>query len=164
MSPVTIRPVRAGDGAACARLWREFGRALAERMPSEFREPDEEGLAEWFEAGIAASGPHVLRALAQVGDDSVGLVHAFIRPPHDPPGAALNLGQLASRVVLDDLVVLEAMRGRGIGEQLVRYVEGWAREHGAKGVMLNSDPDGPARRFYERLGFTIAGAVYVKRL
>ena len=166
MSPpqVSIRAAREGDGPACARLWIEFGRALAQRMPSRFREPDPDGLVEWFERGIEASGPTVLRALAEVEGEIVGLAHAIVRSPHDPPGPALMPGQLQARVVLEDVVVAEAMRGRGIGTALVRHVERWGREQGARGMMLNSDPDGPVRRFYERLGFEIDAALYPKSL
>jgi GNAT superfamily N-acetyltransferase len=156
--------MRSGDGAACAKLWIEFGRALASRMPDRFREPEERGLDVWFEQQIAETPPGALRALAEVEGVAVGLAHAVLRPPHEPAGSALMPAHLQPRAVLEDIVVAETLRNRGIGEQLVRYVEDWARAHGAKAIMLNSDPEGPVRRFYERLGYGISAALYDKEL
>lgn len=160
----SIREVRAGDGSACASLWTSFGKALAERMPDRFRVPDAEGLAEWFEGQIASTGPGVLRALAEVDGRPAGLAHAILRLPHEPPGPALLIDSLAPRVVLEDIVVSEDLRSRGVGSTLVGHVEAWGRSHGARMMMLNSDVDGPLRAFYERLGFTISAAVYAKPL
>lgn len=161
---LTVREARAGDGEACARLWIEFGRALAHRMPGQFREPEQPGLADWFEVGIAQTGPGVLRAMAEVGGEVVGLAHALIRKPSDPPGVALAVTSLQARVSLEDLVVAEPIRGEGVGTALVRYVQEWGRANGATAMTLSSDADGPARRFYERLGFVIEGAMYGKEL
>lgn len=164
MDEPAIRDMRPGDGLACAGLWISFGRALAERMPDRFRVPSETGLAEWFEGEIAGTGPGVLRALAVVAGVPAGLAHAVIRPPQGPPGPALMPGALSTRAVLEDIVVAEGFRSRGVGAALVRHVEGWARTHGAQGIMLNSDTEGPVRAFYERLGYSISAALYAKRL
>lgn len=159
-----IRDVAPGDGAACARLWTSFGTALAERMPGRFRAPDAEGLAEWFEGEIASTGPGVLRALALASGEPVGLAHAVLRSPSDPSGATILIDALATRVILEDLVVVESARTRGVGSALVRHAEEWGRSHGARRMTLHSDPEGPMRAFYERLGYTISAATYDKRL
>lgn len=158
-----VRPVRAGDGAACAALWTEFGRALAERDPG-FREPEQEGLADWFERAIADVPPHALRLIAEAEGAAIGLAHARIRAPQDPPGPALIRAALATRLVLEDIVVARGWRDRGAGTLLLRHVETWGRERGAASMMLNSHAEGPARRFYERDGFAIIGALYGKDL
>ncbi len=164
MEGLTFRQARQGDGDACARLWRDFGRALTERMPHLFREPEIEGLADWFESQIASGGPQILRAVAEIEGGIVGLAQAMIRPPMDPPGAALLQASLRTRVILEDLVVMTHARRQGIGEALLRYVESWGRSHQATVMQLSSDADGPARRFYERLGFTVDGASYSRSI
>ena len=59
------------------------------------------------------------------------------------------------RAVVEDVVVDDAWRGRGIGELLVRRLLELAREKGARGVSLTSNPDrAAANRLYVRLGFT----------
>jgi GNAT superfamily N-acetyltransferase len=52
------------------------------------------------------------------------------------------------------LVVDEAHRGRGIGEQLVYHVESWARERGLGVIRVRSNVTRErTHAFYERLGY-----------
>jgi len=58
------------------------------------------------------------------------------------------------RAHVEDIVVDEAVRGQGIGEALVRHALGVAREAGANGVALTSNPRREAAiRLYRRVGF-----------
>ena len=58
------------------------------------------------------------------------------------------------RARIEDVVVDEALRGRGIGEALVRYALSLARDAGADGVALTTNPRREAaNRLYQRLGF-----------
>lgn len=160
---VVVRPAESGDGAACADLWVEFGRALAERDDG-FREPIRIGLDGWFEEQIVATPPTVLRVLAFDGERAVGLAQAILALPGSNPGAALRDDMTEPRVKLEDLVVAEGFRDRGIGASLLEHVLSWGREHGATSALLSSDPEGAPRRFYERHGFEIIAATYGKRL
>jgi len=55
---------------------------------------------------------------------------------------------------IEDVVVDEAMRGKGIGEALVRYALDLAHDAGADGVALTTNPRREAaNRLYQRLGF-----------
>lgn len=58
------------------------------------------------------------------------------------------------RAVIEDVIVDESVRGRGIGEALVRRGLEIAREKGASGVTLTSNPKREAaNRLYQRMGF-----------
>ena len=58
------------------------------------------------------------------------------------------------RARVEDLVVDESMRGKGIGEALMRHTLNIARDAGADGVALTSNPKREAaNRLYQRLGF-----------
>ncbi len=58
------------------------------------------------------------------------------------------------RARIEDVVVDEAMRGKGIGEALVRFALNMARDAGADGVALTTNPRREAaNRLYQRLGF-----------
>ncbi len=58
------------------------------------------------------------------------------------------------RAWIEDVVVDEAARGRGVGEALNRYAVGVAAERGAGKVDLTSRPSRQgANRLYQRLGF-----------
>jgi ribosomal protein S18 acetylase RimI-like enzyme len=59
------------------------------------------------------------------------------------------------RAIVEDVVVDEAWRGRGIGEHLVRRLLDLARQKGARGVSLTSNADrAAANRLYLRVGFS----------
>jgi ribosomal protein S18 acetylase RimI-like enzyme len=58
------------------------------------------------------------------------------------------------RARVEDVVVDESLRGKGIGEALMRYALNLARDAGADGVALTSNPRREAaNRLYQRLGF-----------
>ena len=58
------------------------------------------------------------------------------------------------RARIEDVVVDESARGKGLGEQLVKEALRLAKERGARSVSLTSRPDREAaNRLYERLGF-----------
>jgi ribosomal protein S18 acetylase RimI-like enzyme len=58
------------------------------------------------------------------------------------------------RAHIEDVVVEEAMRGKGIGTALMRYALNMAQEAGANGVALTANPRREAaNRLYQRLGF-----------
>jgi len=60
------------------------------------------------------------------------------------------------RAHIEDVVVEESMRGNGIGEELIRHALRVARDSGADGVALTSNPKREAaNRLYQRLGFKI---------
>jgi ribosomal protein S18 acetylase RimI-like enzyme len=58
------------------------------------------------------------------------------------------------RARIEDVVVDEVVRGKGVGEALVRRALNMARDAGADGVALTSNPKREAaNRLYQRLGF-----------
>jgi ribosomal protein S18 acetylase RimI-like enzyme len=60
------------------------------------------------------------------------------------------------RSIIEDVIVDEKMRRRGIGEALLRRAIDLARQAGAGGVALTSNPQREAaNRLYESLGFTL---------
>ena len=66
-----------------------------------------------------------------------------------------SLWQDAPDCNLEDLYVEDSARGHGLGAALVRACVDRARERGARRIELDvNDANEPARRLYERLGFT----------
>jgi GNAT superfamily N-acetyltransferase len=60
----------------------------------------------------------------------------------------------APAVLVEDLIVEEAERGRGVGRLLLRALEAWARERGATRLQLLADRGNEqALAFYARLGW-----------
>ncbi len=68
---------------------------------------------------------------------------------------SIVMSTLDRNVYLEDLVVDEARRGNGIGEQIFAYVKEWGRHKGCRRLeFTSSNHDGKvgARDFYERQG------------
>lgn len=60
------------------------------------------------------------------------------------------------RAIIEDVIVDRSARGQGIGESLVQNLLNLAREKGAKGVGLTSNPRREAaNRLYQRMGFNL---------
>lgn len=60
------------------------------------------------------------------------------------------------RSIVEDLVVDEKMRRQGTGKALLEYAIRLAREAGASGVSLTSNPQRQAaNRMYQSMGFTL---------
>lgn len=57
-------------------------------------------------------------------------------------------------VLLEDVIVSAAYRGRGLGRRLVEHILAWAAANGWPRVTLLADKDNaPALAFYRKLGF-----------
>jgi len=58
------------------------------------------------------------------------------------------------RALVGGLVVDESFRFKGIGRQLMKKSESWAREHGCKAIAVKSSAKRiESHSFYEKLGF-----------
>jgi ribosomal protein S18 acetylase RimI-like enzyme len=95
------------------------------------------------ELGEIVDNPNSVLFVARAGHDVVGsLTLAFYRIP------------TGLKSWIEDVVVDEAGRGRGVGEALNRAALDEARRRGAKDVSLTSRPSREAaNRLYQRIGF-----------
>jgi ribosomal protein S18 acetylase RimI-like enzyme len=60
------------------------------------------------------------------------------------------------RSIIEDVIVDESMRRRGIGEELMRHAIEVARAAGAEGVSLTSNPQRvAANKLYQSMGFEL---------
>jgi GNAT superfamily N-acetyltransferase len=65
---------------------------------------------------------------------------------------------------IEDVVVDQAWRGRGIGRALLAAAEAWARGRGAvRCALLADETNLPALDFYDRLGFTRTRLVWLAK-
>ena len=95
-----------------------------------------------------------------VGSDASMLVAARDPDENSPIAGILCLTvyrvPTGMRSIIEDVVVDESMRRRGIGEALVRRAIDLARERGAEGVSLTSNPRREAaNRLYQAMGFQL---------
>ncbi|MGH3447573.1 MAG: GNAT family N-acetyltransferase [Nocardioidaceae bacterium] len=97
--------------------------------------------AELLPDGLDTQGQHLL--VAEDGGERVGVFWVHIRP-----------GQEGTEAFIYDITVEEALRGRGYGRAAMVAGETFAREHGAKSVILHVFEDNTAARsLYQSLGY-----------
>jgi len=131
---VAVEIVRAGSD----ELVKAFGRLLPQLSRS--AEPLD---AAAIDALVAWPGNTLL--VARVGGEIVGSLTLVVFPI--PTG---------TRAWIEDVVVDEAARGRGVGAVLTNEAVRLARAGGARTVDLTSRPArAAANRLYERLGFEL---------
>lgn len=131
-----IRRAGIEDAAEAARLLRDFNLEYDEPSP-----PVAE-LAEIIKPLIASGEATVL--LAGEGPDGIAVLR--LRPA---------LWARGLEAYLQELYVVPALRGRGIGRALLEATMAAAREGGAVGIDLNTgETDTEARGLYESAGFT----------
>jgi ribosomal protein S18 acetylase RimI-like enzyme len=135
-SEIPVRRAGVEDAADIARLLRDFNVEYSEPTP-----PVGE-LAETIAHLLEEDEITVL--LAGEGPDGLSLFR--FRPGIWSAGAETHL---------QELYVVPAMRGQGIGRALLEATIALARERGADGIDLNTgEIDTAARGLYESMGFT----------
>lgn len=102
--------------------------------------------------------PGILRAIDEYNDSKMGPgnFRLLVIPVHGSDGATIGglWGYTWARwLFIELLVVPEAMRGAGVGTQLMRLAEEEAQRRDCVGIWLDTHTF-QARPFYERLGFS----------
>lgn len=73
--------------------------------------------------------------------------------------ATLNFSIVDNAVLkMRQVAVLHSSQGKGIGNQLVRYAEKWARNHGFSQICLHARSS--VLPFYTRMGYQVSGAEF----
>jgi GNAT superfamily N-acetyltransferase len=83
--------------------------------------------------------------LAFVGSTAIGFTQLF------PTFSSVSMER---SYILNDLYVVPDYRGKGVGKQLLNFAQEWTRQKGYKGLALETASDNPARKLYEKEGWT----------
>lgn len=140
MQPTTIRPMRDADVGRVADLTAQLG------YPSTVADIDAR-----FAYVRSRRDDEVLVAV-DASDEPIGWIHVS-------RFASLEASELA---LIGGMVVDEEHRSAGIGEALLAASEAWAREHGARTMVVRSRVTRErAHRFYERHGYATVKTSHV---
>lgn len=145
MSKISIRAVRPGDEPF---LWEMLYESIHVE-PGEAK-PDREilhspGLAHYLQ-GWGRQGDRAF--IAEVDDHPVGSASYRLFPASDK-----GYGFIAEDVPELSVALAEQARGLGIGTRLMERLIGQAQADGYRGLSLSVDPQNPALRLYQRMGF-----------
>lgn len=131
----TVRHAAVAEAAVVARLLDDFNREYDTPTPGATV------LTERLQRLLA--GSDMIALLAE--DPAVGVGLLTLRP---------NVWYEGPVGLLDELYVVPALRGRGLGSGLLRAAEQVVRARGGDVLEINVDGDDlAARRFYERHGY-----------
>ncbi len=137
MDPPTIERLGPADANRAAALFHAYRGFYAQQ--------DDPGRSRDFLARRLANGESVV-FLASAGGSPAGFAQLY---------PSFSSVRVQRDWVLNDLFVDAAHRGRGVGRALLDACAGLVRETGARGMSLVTASDNaPARRLYERYGFT----------
>jgi GNAT superfamily N-acetyltransferase len=162
-----VRKIRRGDGEGCARAWRDAGRYYAALVPEVIKEPDTEGLVEWFERGIGGSrDDDTLWLVAEDGGQVVGFIEASVTRPFPDAGWQLQRDVSQVRLVISALAVVEEFWRQGVGTALMESAEAWGKQRGATVAVTDTNLSSPLSvPFYEsRMGYRRQAVILRKRL
>jgi GNAT superfamily N-acetyltransferase len=161
MASVIIRQATPDDAEAITRVYLESAAHHARIDPERCYMPDAVSIEENYRQGRQHpdSGLHTVTLVAVEDGAIVGFLDAQLQQPFDPMLRRLTYCYVA------DVAVADARRNQGIGEQLMRAVEEWARQQNADFVSLAYNIANPrVERFYARLGYAPASVAMMKRL
>ncbi|MDE2995027.1 MAG: GNAT family N-acetyltransferase [Chloroflexota bacterium] len=153
-----------------AQCWLYLGRYYAALNPELLQIPQEEGLVEWFESGIAEhvrdADADVYRLVAEANGQVVGNLGASVAKPWEDDHREVMRELSHTRLTIYVLAVAEAYRHQGIGTRLMEVAEEWARGRGATlattDTYVGSHLSVPFYR--NRMGYNIQSLMFRKRL
>ena len=143
-----IREASAADCGALGELLGEADSLHRENLPGRFKRPEGPVRAREYLLSLMAD-PDVALFLAVEGERLIGVVHVLIRETRDIP-------ILVSRRYgfVENLVVREGLRRKGIGSALMERAHEWAKSRGATEIELNVyEFNQSAIGLYRKLGY-----------
>jgi GNAT superfamily N-acetyltransferase len=159
-----IRPAEPDDLQVLCALYLEFHEFHVRGVPDRLASL---GTPETFDCSELCAaldkimhGDDSALVVAESGGRLVGLAEVYLRHDEpDPAAVACCYGYVQS------LMVDPVFRRQGIAAQLMAAAEGWAQEHGAAEMRLQTwEFDGGPLPFYQRLGYRTLRRTLVRDL
>lgn len=135
----------------------EAVRKLAQELRSEIGMPTSLG-EERFKTCFHASlmDPHCRILIAELGGNLVGYLSIWRRS---------NLSHAGPAAFVDDLIVSEEARGKGLGTALLQEAMRYAKEWGCVEIEVSTMPENEgAQRLYREMGFEKRGVIWEQDL
>lgn len=144
----TIREATTADANAIDALFAEGDGLHAAGAPGSFRATTPARPPEFYAHALATPRERIF--VAERGGVVLGFLHVILRDmPSQAPFAPRPFA------MVEATVVAESARGTGLGRDLMRRAEQWAREQGVPTIELTVwEFPGSAVPFYEELGYT----------
>jgi GNAT superfamily N-acetyltransferase len=164
---VVIRGFQSGDGEGVARIALENGAYYEELAPERFRQPTEEGLADFLEGdGEWRAGDGNLALVAEVDGDVAGYLEATLQEPLDSAQWQSQRDLAHRRLFIGVVTVGDRFKRIGVATRLVEAAEDWGRANGAVAAVCDTYIGSPlSMPFWEaRMGYTKVAVIFRKPL
>lgn len=144
---IVIRSAHASDAESVGKILVESNRFHAALLPDRFQLADPVMTQAWFDEVV--NNPWITLFVAELDEKIVGLLLVSIATQPDDPIFCDR-----TYATIDELIVTERYRGRGIGRLLMNRAQQWAIDHQARDIELQVwEGNTSARSLYERLGY-----------
>ena len=162
---LVIRRATSGDAEGCAQAWLDAGRFYAQ-LDGSLKVPDEGGLIEFFESTTPSDDGPETTLVAERDGQVLGFVALELMEPDPFARFQLQPDLAHRRVAIHALAVAQDYRRSGVGTSLMTAAENWARDRGARSLVLDTNIRSPVSvPFYEdRMGYTRHGIIFRKEL
>ena len=159
---IRVRHAVSDDYDAACRLWLEADALHAAKLPDLFRTTDLPARSRSaFDRNIEDTESALL--LAELDDAVVALVSVHVYEQADQPDMPALVPRRYAEI--EELVVANAHRRRGIATHLMGAAHGWIRNRGINEVELTVyDFNEPALHLYRKLRYSPAGRRLWRRL
>lgn len=131
MTDISVRPTRAGDGAALVRIHADMGAYYVGLDPRRFRHPQIEGLAEVLDAEAENDAAGHVHLVAEVEGEVVGALFARLLAGDRDTAHQITPDSGEVRLRVEYVATAESHRRAGVGTRLVEEAEAWGRARGA---------------------------------
>lgn len=133
---ITVRQAGLSDADSIAPLFDQYRQF--------YRQPSQPAQAHVFIAERLARHESVIFLAHNKAGDAIGFTQLF------PSFTSVGVGRIW---VLNDLYVVPAARGKGVGSILLEAARAHAKATGSKRIELSTAHDNPARKLYESHGY-----------
>jgi len=160
-----LRVATIHDIQSLPNIYKEFHNLHAESIPDRLvsisdqqDDREETNLYQKLNKIIQSEDSEIF--IAEANREPIGLAEIYLRQDEANP-----LTVLYRYVYLQSLIITSRYRRQGIGTQLMKIVEDWAKERGASEIRLETRefPNGPLS-FYEQMGYQTLKRTMVYRI
>lgn len=159
MAGLPIRRATQGEVPAIAALYLEVANEVVAREVALRRVPTGIEVERRYRSRVEDPGRCVLVAVLDgsvIGFADAGLQQHEDRATYDRPGVY---------GYAEELIVTSAHRRRGVASALIRALEAWAKNAGARAIVLDTHVTNvEARSLYQALGYREMGVILLKEM
>jgi len=164
---ITVRGFQPGDGVGISQISLDNGAYYARIAPEHFKQPNEEGLAEFIEDDSEwRQTEENLALVADIDGEVAGYLEASLQAPMETARwqSQRDLGE--PRLLINYVGTADAHKRMGVATRLVEAAEEWGRARGAVAAVCDTYIESlvSVPFWEERMGYARRAIIFRKPL